>query len=55
MKWAILQAGSEPVALAADGMLAYFAENGIENTQQERMDYINSLKAAFGGREDSFR
>ena len=39
-----LAAGSEPVALAADGMLAYFAENGIENTQQERMDYINSLK-----------
>lgn len=39
-----LAAGSEPVALAADGMLAYFAENGIENTQQERMNYINSLK-----------
>ena len=33
-----LAAGSEPVALA-DGMLAYFAENGIENTQQERMNY----------------
>ena len=38
-----LAAGSEPVALT-DGMLAYFTENGIENTQQERMNYINSLK-----------
>lgn len=38
-----LAAGSEPVVLE-DGMLAYFAENGIENTQQERINYINSLK-----------
>ena len=38
-----LAAGSEPVALT-DGMLSYFAENGIENTQQERMNYINSLQ-----------
>ena len=38
-----LAAGSEPVVLE-DGMLAYFSANGIENTQQERMNYINSLK-----------
>ena len=38
-----LAAGSEPVVLE-DGMLAYFAANGIENTQQERMNYINTLK-----------
>lgn len=50
-----LAAGSEPVALAADGNAGLLCREWYRKYAAGENELYQQLKAAFGGREDSFR